>query len=105
MDGKQKKIISECLAAAVSCPFFPDWEFSTLFGLERAEVARIIVTWPKSDQTKEAVDIAINNSFANLLDYPIDRPQEWPQYLSVSRAELEVIFDQWRSEREPKSKN
>ena len=38
------RVIGECLRAAVNGPFFPDWEFSTLFGLTRDEV-RAVADW------------------------------------------------------------
>jgi alginate production protein len=36
----------ECLCAAAEGPFFPDWEFQLLFGLERARVAEIVARCP-----------------------------------------------------------
>ncbi|WP_162584044.1 hypothetical protein [Variovorax sp. PBS-H4] len=41
-DTDDSSIISECLWAAADGPFFPDWEFSTLFGLSREEVRDLI---------------------------------------------------------------
>ncbi len=97
MDEKQIQVIGECLKAAASGRFFPEWEFHTLFGLEREEVAQIASEWPDIDQSDETVNVAINNAFTNMLGYPIDRPRQWSQHISVSRAELETVFDQWRS--------
>ena len=97
MDDGQEQIIGECLKAADSGRFFPDWEFHTLFGLERDEVAKVASAWPNVDLSDERVCLAINNSFGNLLNYPIDHPKEWPDYLSVSREELETNFDRWRN--------
>ncbi len=97
MNEKQSQLIGECLTAAATGPFFPEWEFSTLFGLQRTEVADIAALWPDVNEADETVWLAINNAFANLLGYPIDKPQEWPHYLSVSPAELKVVFDRWRN--------
>lgn len=96
MDEKQTQIIGECLRAAASGQFFPDWEFFTLFGLEREEVAWVAAAWPDVDLSDERVWLAINNSIGNLVGYPIDHPKELSTYLSVSREELEAAFELWR---------
>jgi hypothetical protein len=48
-------------------PFFPEWEFSTLFGLERAEVRAIADAWPVIAD-REKTEVAINNALNNLSD-------------------------------------
>ena len=42
----ESKIVGEVLRAAANGPFFPDWEFHTLFGLERDQVRQVAVAWP-----------------------------------------------------------
>jgi len=37
-----------------------------LFGLERAEVRKVLQSWPELNQAGDTVAIAINNSFNNL---------------------------------------
>lgn len=39
-------LIAACLLAAEEGPFFPNWEFQTLFGIERAELAEVRRHWP-----------------------------------------------------------
>lgn len=97
-DEKQRRIIAECLNAAAFGRFFPDWEFQTLFGLKRDELAKIAAEWPHVDQTSEMVNLAVNNSINNLLGYPIKHSEELSHYLSISREELHIIFDSWRNE-------
>ncbi len=42
-------------------------------------------------------NLAINNSFNNLLGYPTRNKQElWPKFISVSGIELARIFDKWK---------
>jgi hypothetical protein len=48
ISDEDAKIIGQCLRAASDGPFFPDWEFHTLFGLEREEVAAVAASWPSS---------------------------------------------------------
>src|SRR5712691_11317146 len=35
LDEKEREVVQECLRATVEGPFFPDWEFETIFGLKR----------------------------------------------------------------------
>ena len=39
-------IVKACLRAAADGPFFPDWEFSAIFGFERSEVREVAGSWP-----------------------------------------------------------
>jgi hypothetical protein len=59
------EIIGQALHAAAHGPFFPDWKFHTLFGLDRSEVRRIADEWPKSSASAEDVTAAVNNSLNN----------------------------------------
>jgi hypothetical protein len=43
-------VVKECLRAAVDGPFFPDWELHALFGLERAEVRKVLQSWPELNE-------------------------------------------------------
>jgi hypothetical protein len=100
LDERERAVVRECLRAAVDGPFFPDWEFSIIFGLTRDEVKQILLSWPKINEADESVVRAINNSFNNLLGYPTRNKQErWPRFISVSGIELARIFDKWRGRR------
>jgi len=89
------------LHATATGPFFPDWEFHTLFGLERSDVKAIVDAWPAIDDASENVSLAINNSMNNLLGYPHGCDREWLTYISVSPEEVARIFKKWRGERVP----
>lgn len=66
-DGvEDQEVILQCLLAAADGPFFPDWEFSTLFGFEREEIRRTASTWPDTDDGAEHGD-AINATPKNFL--------------------------------------
>jgi hypothetical protein len=97
LSDAERRIVRECLIAAIEGSFFPDWEFQTLFGLERGEVRRILSLWPALDEADESVVITINNSLNNLLGYPpANGDEEWPKFISVTREEVARIFDKWR---------
>lgn len=95
-DKFQIKILGECLNAVVNGPFIPDWEFHTLFGLTRNEVNAVLQAWPMVEERDNTVRTVINNSLNNLLGYPIDNPEKWAEFISVSKNQLEEIYLDWR---------
>jgi hypothetical protein len=97
LDERERNVVRECLRAAVEGPFFPEWEFGTLFGLSRDDVRRVPQSWPELNETDESVTLAINNAFNNLLAYPTPKKQEiWAQFISISDMELARLFDKWK---------
>ena len=63
-------VVGEALRAAAEGPFFPDWEFHTLFGLDRSVVRAIADSWPVLVGSPEDTSMAVNNSLTMLLGYP-----------------------------------
>lgn len=59
LDEREREVVRECLQAAVKGPFFPDWEFETLFGLTREEVGKVLLSWPTPNESDESVVQAI----------------------------------------------
>jgi hypothetical protein len=103
LDDKERDVVRECLRAAADGPFFPDWEFSIIFGLERSEVKAVLLSWPDLDETDENVTVAISNSINNLLGYPTpNKAALWQNFISVSYNELSTILDKWKG-RTPRS--
>lgn len=95
LDQREMQLIGDCLRAAADGPFFEDWEFATLFGLERAEVKRIAAEWPRVDAGDESVSHAIQNSLNNLLRYP--HGMDARLRLSVpNSAAIENVLARWR---------
>jgi hypothetical protein len=92
----EKAVIMECLKASVDGPFFPEWEFDTIFGLTREEVNEILEALPDVDDSMEDVQMAINNSLCNLLGYPHQQEQYWSDYISVPPEEVARILRKWR---------
>lgn len=99
---KEQKIVAACLRAAADGPFFPDWEFQTLFGITRQEVKAIADRYPDVDEDDDEIAgsndswLAINNTFANLLGYPHRQEAAWNSWIDVSPVEVEKIFKKWR---------
>ena len=97
LDEKEREVVRECLQAAVDGPFFPDWEFGTIFGIERNDVREVLSCWPALNETDESVVRAINNSLNNLLGYPTRNKNEiWAKFISVTPWEVALIFDKWK---------
>ena len=98
LNDQEKRVVFECLRAAVEGPFFPDWEFHILFGLHRHEVAQVAAAVPDIDDADERVSLAINSAMCNLLGYPHGQAGAWRQFISVPESEVRQIFERWRHE-------
>jgi hypothetical protein len=90
--------VFECLRAASDGPFFSDWEFSTLFGLQRDQISRIAAAVPNIDDSSEEVALAIQNAMANLVGYPHHQEAAWSQFISVPEEEVSRVFSKWRGD-------
>jgi hypothetical protein len=53
----------------------------------------------------EFIKVVINNSFNNLIGYPIKNKEKWPEFISVSRKKLIKIYADWRKEALEKKHN
>jgi hypothetical protein len=91
IDDRERTTVAECLRAATDGPFFPDWEFQTLFGLERDEVRDVLARWPDPADPEEQWQ-AINGAMNLLLGYPHGKDQIWADYISVDRESLDAIY-------------
>lgn len=92
-----KDIVYQCLVASLEGAFFPEWEFYTLFGVERNTLAKIVKSWPNVDDGEEEVFLAINNTLGNLVGYPHGRPEEWKKYISATPEEVTTILQRWKN--------
>jgi len=93
------QVFRESLVAAARGPFFPEWEFHSLFGLDRAGVESIADSFSSATPITGDIALALNNAMGNLLGYPHGQEAAWSQWLSVTPTELQVIFAQWRASR------
>jgi hypothetical protein len=91
-----KAVIGQALRAAADGPFFPDWEFHTLFGLERSDVRATADAWPVASPSAEKLAIAVNNALNNLLGYSHSKDAVWSQWITVDRKQLNELFKRLR---------
>ena len=95
----ESRVIGEVLRAAADGPFFPDWEFHTLFGLHREQVRRIASEWPLPVLPPEDVELAVNNAINWLLSYPHRKHEIWADWISVDQNALNELFNRLRGRR------
>jgi hypothetical protein len=92
LSDADKALVGQALRAAVDGPFFPEWEFHTLFGLTRGEIRAMADAWPNVDLTSSNVTLAVNNALNNLLGYPHGQDSAWPQWISADPAKLDELL-------------
>jgi hypothetical protein len=84
LNAAELDVLKECLQQPLMDTVLSELEFRTLFGLERAEVRKVLQSCPELNEADDTVAIAINNSFNNLLGYPVPNKKElWPKFLSA----------------------
>lgn len=84
-------LVAVCLLAAEQGPFFPDWEFQTLFGIERSELADVRRRWPSVDLGDEQVKCAVMNSISMLIIYPLGEEDALRTYIPGGRKEIKPL--------------
>ena len=95
LSAEDVRIVGECLHAAVAGPFFEDWEFRTLIGVDRARVAALAAAWPSSTGDPDEA-IVVNNVLANLLGYPHGLESRWPEYCSAPLDAVPAVLARLR---------
>jgi hypothetical protein len=92
----ESDVIRRCVSAAAAGPFFPDWEFNLLFGMDRHELGAVLSRWPELDESEEVVKRAIGNSLNNLLGYPHNKAPAFREWIGEPWSEVERISKKWR---------
>ena len=93
LSDRERQTIFECLFAAEQDEFFPEWEFQTLFGMTRSQLADVREKWPEVDTTQPDVGAAIVNSMNHLLGYPHAQDGRWERYISVQPDGVQLTMD------------
>jgi len=89
---RAREIVAGCLAATVQGEFFPEWEFQTLFGVDRSVVARVMAEWPSVDTEDWTVRAAVVGALNHLLGYPHGLDEELSKYASASPEEMKELL-------------
>lgn len=93
LDPSEIETVRKVLEAAARGPFFPDWEFHTLFGVDRDAVERALQRFPSLEGEDDR--LAVNNAFANLLGYPHGVSLDAH---GLSNHRLRAVFTKWRAQ-------
>lgn len=103
LTAAQQVIVHQCMRiCAERRDMFPDWEFQTIFGVTRDEMACLVSHWPDIDERVDKVRHAINNAMNNMLGYPHGHHEDWDRHFPFGPRELFETFSAWKGSR-PKS--
>jgi hypothetical protein len=89
----ERETVRRALDAAANGPFFPDWEFDTIFGVEREKVTSALRRFPKLDGEDDF--LAVNNSLLWLVAYPHGCDVELATF-QLDKNSLVAIHRKWR---------
>jgi hypothetical protein len=92
LEPTSQAIIRECLRATADGPFFPDWEFGLIMGVDRNTVRKVWRDWPELTVPRPDFQCAIRNSLNNLVGYPHVEQEAWPQYISVPPEQVRDLL-------------
>jgi hypothetical protein len=100
---KERETVLRCIRAVVEGPFLSEGDFHPIIGLWRSEAAEVAAMWPEPDQSKEEVQLAINNSMNALLIWfgwqdedPDSASALLQQWTDATPEGIERLLDRWR---------
>ena len=96
----EKQAIIRRALAFVATTHQLDGAFETRLGVERAEIATILMRWPAVDDRRDnaPVTLAINNALNELVNGMELSAADWRQ-LGTTRAEVEAAYAAWNTAR------
>ena len=97
LDPETLRITKECLRAAADGPFFPDWEFQTLIGVDRDTVRLVMDAWPARNVAPEEFACTVINSLTWLMIYPHGQAAAWDRYIPVGPERVRQALDRLRA--------
>ena len=107
LPARDRDVLGACVRSAVNGPYFPDWEFHTLMGLSREEMAQVAHSWPALPSSapsgyssaSEMQQTAIANSANWLLGYPHGFSRErLEEDVGYSLPDIARALARWRGD-------
>jgi hypothetical protein len=92
LSDREIRTVQECLNAVVEGPFIPEWEFQTLFGVDREVVRSVYLAWQRGDFDHDDAGCAVIGALNHLLGYPHGREGEWSKYISANPDEVRAVL-------------
>jgi hypothetical protein len=94
----ERQIVGRCLYEAADGAYFPDWEFETLIGTDRAAVRKAASIWLAAGRVSgdaRGVTLSVLNS---LLGYPHYRTSELERCVGAPISTLKSILERYSIE-------
>ena len=95
---RDRDVIQSVLLATVDGPFYPHWEFQTLFGYERDTVRAVLDAWPEGIGT-DHTDGVVQAAIFQLLAYPHGEWDAWSARSDASIDELKAVARRYAADR------
>lgn len=87
------EVIRQSLQATVEGSFFPDWEFQTLIGVDRAVVRDLYMGWPQQTFSLDDSSCILINSLGSLVGYPHGKWDELARYVPEGPSIIKETLD------------
>lgn len=80
--------VYECLRLVTSKKVFEDWEFETLFGVNRDSYFQILESWPNVNMHDANTESMVINAMNHVLGYPWGDEGEWRVHFSATPDDI-----------------
>lgn len=94
LSPEERDLVRRCLDAVVGGPFFPEWEFETLFGMSRGDVRSVLACWSEG-RVSPIQDQAIVNALNHLIGYPHEEAEAWDRMIGASPVQVAAVLAKW----------
>jgi hypothetical protein len=95
LNEAEREQVRRALVAAVEGPFFPEWEFRILFGVDRSAVRAALTAFPRLSPRDQDQFLSVNNSLFMLGSYPHEPEADFERY-GVRRADIRRVHKKLR---------
>lgn len=92
LDNSELDFIRRAMIAAADGGFFPDREFPTLFGIERADLLQVIEQWPEPEACGDRLRAAVVGSLNHLSELPHALEKELLAHLPEGREAISEMM-------------
>lgn len=91
LDNWEREVVRRALVAIADGPFFPDWEFQTLFGVDRLKMREELAKFPTLSVSNNVQSFSVNNALFFLTTYPIKDKEPLASF-GVDLGEVAVLL-------------
>lgn len=96
LSPEDSDMVFRAIKAATEGDFFPEWEFFTIFGIDRATLRRVYMGWPEPKMDLLDFRLGVFGTLNNLTGYPHNMDDELAYYVpegieALLRVQRELI--------------